>query len=162
MTAFGSNKIDAQKIKKQFFSKFYSLTAHAHYFTVLTHLATWRATKLDIFTHFTSINLSQCSQSINSLMDVYYTDPQLLFMSTWSQLWSHFFVLPLHILGKMWESFDQKSYKLILIPHVVNCWQQNGWLCSFEILASPFLGIERKCLPKISFSKNNFQIISCK
>ena len=73
---------------------FYSLKAHAHYFTVLVYLATWRAAKLGIFTHFMSIKLPQCNQSINSLLYVYYTDPQLFFMSAWPQLWLHFFVLP--------------------------------------------------------------------
>ena len=73
---------------------FHSLKAHAHYFTVLVYLATWRAAKLGIFTHFMSIKLPQCNQSINSLMYVYYTDPQLFFMSVWPQLWLHFFVLP--------------------------------------------------------------------
>ena len=76
----------AQKIKKVFFQdRFYSLKAHANYFTTLIYLATWRAAKLGIFTHFTSINLPQCSQSINSQMYVYYIDPQLLFMNAWSQ-----------------------------------------------------------------------------
>ena len=74
-TAFGPDKIGAQKIKKQFFfqDKFYSLKAQAHYFTVLINLATWRAAKLGIFTRFTSINLLQCIQSINALKCVYYT-----------------------------------------------------------------------------------------
>ena len=70
VTALGCKKVGAQKIKKKtifFHNKFYSLKAHAHYFTVLIYLATWRAAKLGIFTHFTFINLSQCSQSINSL-----------------------------------------------------------------------------------------------
>ena len=41
VTAFGREKIVAQKIKKQFFQdKFYSLKAHAHYFTVFIYLAT--------------------------------------------------------------------------------------------------------------------------
>ena len=42
-------------------------------------------------------NLPWCSQSINSLIYVYilYTDPWLLFMSAWSQSWSHFFILTL-------------------------------------------------------------------
>ena len=42
MTAFGRSKIGAKKIKKQFFfqDKFYSLKAHAHYFTVYICLAT--------------------------------------------------------------------------------------------------------------------------
>ena len=58
-TAFGRDKIGAQKIKKTIFfqDKFYSVKAHAHYFTVLIYLVTWRAAKLGIFTHFTSINL---------------------------------------------------------------------------------------------------------
>ena len=53
--------------------------AHAHYFTVLICLATWRAAKLGICTHFTSINLPHCSQSIKSLMYLYYTDPHLFY-----------------------------------------------------------------------------------
>ena len=36
----------------------------------LIYLATWRAAKLGIFTHFTFTNLHQCSQSINSLIYV--------------------------------------------------------------------------------------------
>ena len=57
----------SKKLKNMFFQdKFCSLKAHAHYFTVLIYLATWRAAKLRIFTHFTSINFLQCSQSINS------------------------------------------------------------------------------------------------
>ena len=53
--------------------------AHAHYFTVFICLATWRAAKLGICTHFTSTNLPQCSQSVTSLMYVYYTDPHLFY-----------------------------------------------------------------------------------
>ena len=84
-----------KKLKNNFFQdKFYSLKAHAHYFTVLIYLATWRTAKLGIFTYFRSINLPRRKQSINSLMYVYYTDLQLIFMSSWSQSWSHFFVLP--------------------------------------------------------------------
>ena len=72
--------------KKFFFQhKFYSLKAHAHYFNALIYLTTWRASKIGIFTHFTSINLPLCSPGINSLMYVYYTDPQLLLLSPWSQ-----------------------------------------------------------------------------
>ena len=56
-----------------FQDKFYSLKAHTHYFIVLMYLGTWKAAKLDIFIHFTSINLPHLSQSINSLMYVYYT-----------------------------------------------------------------------------------------
>ena len=71
VTAFGREKIVAQKIKKQFFQdKFYSLKAHAHYFTVFIYLATWRAAKLGIFTHMFT-NLPQCSQSMNSLIYIY-------------------------------------------------------------------------------------------
>ena len=58
---------------------FYSLKAHAHYFTIIICLAPWRADKLGICTHFTSINLPQCSQSIKSLMYVYYTNPHLFY-----------------------------------------------------------------------------------
>ena len=96
VTAFGRDKISTQKIKKQFFQRkilFFkdALFFNAHYFTVLIYLATWRAAKLGIFTHFMFINLPWCS--INSLMYAYYTDPQLLFTSAWSQSWLHFFVL---------------------------------------------------------------------
>ena len=65
----GSRK-SASKKSKQFFSKIYSLKAHAHYFTVLIYLATWRAAKLGIFTHFTFTNSPQCSLSMNSLIYV--------------------------------------------------------------------------------------------
>ena len=82
----GARKSAPKKLKNNFFPK-----AHAHYFTVLIYLVTWRAAKLAVFTHFMFTNLPRCSQSINSLI---YTDSQLLFMSAWSQSWSHFFVLP--------------------------------------------------------------------
>ena len=60
-----------KKLKNNFFQdKFYSLKAHAHYFTVLISLATWRAAKHNIFNHFMSINLPWCRQSINSLIRV--------------------------------------------------------------------------------------------
>ena len=72
--------------------KFCYLKAPAHYFFVLIYLPTWRAAKL-VFLLITSINVPRCGQSINSLVYVYYTDPQMLFMSAWSQLWSHFFIL---------------------------------------------------------------------
>ena len=67
VTTFWCKKIGTQKILKTtlFQDKLYSLKALAHYFTVLIHLATWRAAKLDIFTHFTSTNLPWCS--LNSL-----------------------------------------------------------------------------------------------
>ena len=69
VTTFGCEKFGTQKIKKQFFfqDKFYSLKAHAHYFTVFIYLPTYRAAKLGIFIHFMSTNLSRCSQSMNSL-----------------------------------------------------------------------------------------------
>ena len=71
--AFGREKIGAQKLKKQIFfhDKFYPSKAHVYYFTVLIYLATWRAAKLGIFTHFMFTNLPWCSQSINSLIYVY-------------------------------------------------------------------------------------------
>ena len=97
VTAFGREKIGTQKfLKKIFQDNFYSLKAHAHYFTVFIYLATWRAAKLGIFTHIFT-NLPQCSQSMNSLIYIYilYTDLQVLFISAWSQSWSHFFMLPL-------------------------------------------------------------------
>ena len=82
-----------KKLKNNIFQeKFYSLKAYAHYFTVLVYLATWRAAKLGIFTCFTFRNLSQCRQNISSLIYILLTDPQLLFMSSWSQSWSHFIV----------------------------------------------------------------------
>ena len=83
------------KIKKQFFfqGKFYLLKAHAHYFTVLIYLATWRAAKLDIFTHFTFTNLPRCSQNINSLIYVYFMQIRSCFLWLLDQLWSYFFIL---------------------------------------------------------------------
>ena len=90
VTPFGHKKISAQKLKTGFFQdKFYSLKAHAHYFTVLIYLATWRAVNFGIFSHFMSTNLSWCSQSNNLLMYAYYTGSQLLFMSAWSQSCLH-------------------------------------------------------------------------
>ena len=91
----GTRKLAPKKYKNNFFQdKFDSLKAHAHYFTVLLYLATWRASKRGIFTHFTLKNLPRCSQSIISLLCILYTDPQLVFMSAWSKLWLHYFVLP--------------------------------------------------------------------
>ena len=83
---FWHEKISAQKIKETIFfqDRFYSLQAHAHYFPVFIYLATWRAAKLGIFTHFMFTNLPRCSQSMNSIIYIFYTDPQLLFMSAWS------------------------------------------------------------------------------
>ena len=65
-----------------------ALKAHAHYFTVFIYLETWRGAKLGIFTHFTFTNLPWCSQSMNSLIYVYSIQ-----IPSWSQTWSHFFVL---------------------------------------------------------------------
>ena len=78
--------------KATFFQdKFYCLKAYTHYFTVYEYLSTWRAAKFDIFTHFTSTKLPQCSQNIKLIMYVYYTDSQLLLTSAWSQSWLHAF-----------------------------------------------------------------------
>ena len=73
VTTFESKKIGTQRIWKTIFfqDKFYSLKAHAHFFTVLIYLAISRAAKLCIFTPFTFTNLLRCSQSINSLIYVY-------------------------------------------------------------------------------------------
>ena len=92
-TLLSARKLVPKKLKN-IFSKIRYSHAHAHYFIVFIYLATWRAAKLDIFTHFFFTNLPWCSQSMNSLICILYTDPQLLFMSAWSQSWSHFFVLP--------------------------------------------------------------------
>ena len=76
----GLTKSAPRSLKTIFFQNmFYSLKAHAHYFTIIICLAPWRADKLGICTHFTSINLPQCSQSIKSLMYVYYTNPHLFY-----------------------------------------------------------------------------------
>ena len=64
--------LGARKSAVFFQDMLYSLKAHAHYFTVLIYLVTWRAAKLGIFTHFTFTNLLRCSQSIISLIYVYY------------------------------------------------------------------------------------------
>ena len=73
----GTTKLVLKKLIFFFQDKFYSLKAHTHYFTVLIYFATWRAAKLGIFMHFTPINLLWCSQTINSLMYAYHTDPQV-------------------------------------------------------------------------------------
>ena len=70
LTAFGWEKISTQKIRI-FFPKFYSLKAHAHYFTLFIYLPSWRAAKLDIFTHLTFTNLPRYSQNMNSWIYVY-------------------------------------------------------------------------------------------
>ena len=68
----GARKSASKKLKNIFFQdKFYSLKAHAHYFTVFIYLATWRTAKLDIFTHFMFTNSPRCSQSMNSLIYIY-------------------------------------------------------------------------------------------
>ena len=69
----GARKSAPKILKNNFFfqDRFYPSKAHAHYFTVLIYLTTWRAAKLGIFTHFMFTNLSRCSQSINSLIYVY-------------------------------------------------------------------------------------------
>ena len=86
----GVRKSAPKKLRTIFFQdKFYSLTDQAYYFTILIYLSTWRVVKLGIFSHFTSTNLSRCSQSNKLLMYVYYAYSQLLFMSAWSQKCSH-------------------------------------------------------------------------
>ena len=70
-----------------------SLKAHAHYVTLFIFLETWRGAKLFysllMFTHFTFTNLPWCSQSMNSLIYVFSIQ-----ISSWSQTWSYFFLLP--------------------------------------------------------------------
>ena len=61
--------------KTSFFQdKFYSSILTSQFI----YLATWRAAKLGIFAHFTYTKLPRCSQRINSLIYLYFTDPQLL------------------------------------------------------------------------------------
>ena len=77
-----ATKSAPKKFKNIFFQdKFYSLEVYAHYFIVLKYLTTWRAAKLGICALFTSINVLQCSQSINPLMYVYDTDPHAFYES---------------------------------------------------------------------------------
>ena len=67
----GARKLAPKKLKNNLFQdRFYSLKAHAHYFTVFIYLATWRAAKFGIFTHMFT-NLPRCSQSMNSLIYIY-------------------------------------------------------------------------------------------
>ena len=66
----------------------YSLKAHEHYFTVFMYLQTWRGAKRGIFTYFTFTNLPWFSQSMNSLIYVYSIQ-----IPSWSQMWSHFFII---------------------------------------------------------------------
>ena len=63
VTAFGCKKIGVQKKKNFFQDKFYSLKAHAHYFTILIYLATWRTAKCGIFIHFTFTNLLDAAKA---------------------------------------------------------------------------------------------------
>ena len=76
----GTTKLVPKKLKNNFFPIFYSLKAHAHYFTIFMYLETWRGAKLCIFIHFTFTNIPWCNQNMNSLIYVYilYTDPQLI------------------------------------------------------------------------------------
>ena len=69
----GARTLAPKNFKKQVFfqNNFNPLKAHTHYFIVLIYLATWRAAKLGIFTHFMFKNLTWCSQSINSLIYVH-------------------------------------------------------------------------------------------
>ena len=95
----GTTKLVPKKLKNNFFPIFYSLKAHAHYFTILMYLETWRGAKLGIFTHFTFTNIPWCNQSMNSLIYVYtlYTDPQLITDMITSLYYGHpkkFSVLP--------------------------------------------------------------------
>ena len=69
-TLLSARKLVPKKLKN-IFSKIRYSHAHAHYFIVFIYLATWRAAKLGIFTHFMFTNLLRCSQSINSLIYVY-------------------------------------------------------------------------------------------
>ena len=76
---FGLTKSAPKKLKSSFFLRqglFFK--GSSTYFTVLIYVATRRDAKR-IFTHFTSINLPWCSQSITSLMYVYYTDPHFFY-----------------------------------------------------------------------------------
>ena len=63
VTIFSARKLVPKNYKTIFFQdKFYSLKPHAHYFIVFLYLATWRAAKFGIFTHFTFTNLHRCSK----------------------------------------------------------------------------------------------------
>ena len=66
-----------------FQDKLYSLEAYVYEFTVLIYLATWRAAKRSVLTHFTFANLPRYSQSINSLYPIQIRS--WLFMSAWSR-----------------------------------------------------------------------------
>ena len=65
VTAFRHKKIVTQKIKKTIFyqDQFYSLKAHAYYFTGLIYLATWRAAKLGISTDLMLTNLPNVAKA---------------------------------------------------------------------------------------------------
>ena len=111
---------------------------HAHYFTVLTYLAPSRATKLGIFIHFTIINLPWCSQMYTPYRF------QLLFMSAWSQSWTHFLVLPppkkYSVLPRDYNTkiirhFLSKNYKIPFgQSHLNSLWDFNPrWFLSHSI-----------------------------
>ena len=78
-------KFAPKKLKNNFFLiyviSFKGSCTLLHCFYILRNL------KL-VFTHFTFTNLPWCSQSMNSLMHVYSIQ-----IHSWSQTWSHFFVL---------------------------------------------------------------------
>ena len=114
----GARKSAPKKSKNNFFQdKFYSLMAHAHYFTVLIYLANCRAAKIGIFTHFTSTNLPQCSQSINSL--IYVNSVQIHGCSLWVLDQSRITLLCTTVTQKSFLHYPQYSLytqvKLILI-----------------------------------------------
>ena len=112
VTAFGREKIGTQKFLKKFFQdNFYSLKAHAHYFTVFIYLATWRAAKLGIFTHIFT-NLPQCSQSMNSLIYIYSIQISRCFLSVLDHSHGHTFScyrcpkkFLYHLLCDLWVKF---------------------------------------------------------
>ena len=94
----GARKSASKKLKNTFFlCNFYSLKAHSHYFTVFIYLATWRATKLDIFTHFTFTKLPRCSLSMNSLINVYSTQIFSCFLFALPPPKKMFCLTPCHI-----------------------------------------------------------------
>ena len=70
---------------------------------ILTYIVPWRAAELCVFIHFTFTNLPWCSQ-----MYTLYRS-QLLFMSAWSQSWSHFFVLPPPKKNILYNPLDYKG-----------------------------------------------------
>ena len=139
------------KNQKIFFfqDKFFSLKAHAYYFSVLIYLATWRAAKLGTFTHFTSTNLSWCSQNINSLIYVYSVQiPSCFFMSAWSVVIAllctttpqkTFLYYPLHPWHRVWNL--KTSFWANLGPtHLTRCkLLQDSWWPSGRIYLFIFI-----------------------